>query len=613
MNTRLGSRRRGAAADQPEQSYFDNCIDAVAQVDVTGRIVRVNRRMLDDTGFPTEALVGRSFAEICTQAHQSNIESILSAIPKGGRSSVEAKIRNAGGRTRDVEIHCVPVFDTASPKKAVGAYVIPRDLSDRKRVERELESRALHDYLTGLPNRVLFADRLRHGLDSALRREGLLALLYIDLDRFKPINDREGHSVGDEVLRLVASRLNASVRAGDSVARLGGDEFGIIMENLESRDEATAAATRILSAIRAPAEVEGKDLQVGASIGVAFSDVETESPEALVGQADLAMYEAKRRGGFSVEVFRPELDEMEAHNRLQLEADLRKAIRRNELSLQYQPIVDARSMKVVAFEVLVRWAHPELGPLLPSTFIPIAEESSLIAELDRWVLSRACTDVMGLIRSDEYDDSVYLSVNLSGRHFEEADIVDAVSSIILETGFDPDILQLELTESVAGGDPSKMRRLRALGVKLAIDDFGTGYSSLSYVRDLDVDVLKVDKSFVLGLGADPSAVAIVRTIITLADMLSLGVIVEGVEDSHQLEKIVSLGGQIIQGYLFGRAMDLEAVPGFLRDELKLPNPQETASDLGHQTGRQNDDSPPLGVPNARPQGGKTNVRPYQAI
>lgn len=601
-------RRRTPDGAGPIESYFDRSVDPVALTDPRGTILRVNARLVEETGFPSEVLVGRSLADLAADASRGQVEAIVRGIPRGTTRRVEARIRRSGGRYRQVAIHTVPIETGGS---VTGAFAVLRDLTDQKRTERELQSRAVHDYLTGLPNRMLFSERLRHALETARRDDGLVALLYIDLDRFKPVNDRDGHGAGDELLQILAGRLKSTIRRGDSVARLGGDEFGVILENLASTDEALEIARRVLSSIRKPAVIEGKEQQVGASIGVAFSTATTEGPEELVGQADLAMYEVKARGGFGIEVFRPKLQELQTYKRLQLEDELRRGIGRDELTIELQPIVDAGELCVVAFEVLVRWSHPELGQLLPSTFIPIAEESSLIARVDRWVLEHACREVGARIANGEFTDSVYLSVNLSGRHFQEDDIVDAVSDIILRTGFDPDRLQLEITESAAGGDIAKVRRLKALGVKVAIDDFGTGYSSLSYVRDLDVDVLKVDKSFVLGLGADPSAVAIVRTILTLAEMLGLGVIVEGVEDSAQLEQLRGLGGRFIQGYLFGRPMSLEAAVAFLGGEIKPLPPAERHDRPDADAGLDIPEAAWLSEP--EPSGGGQTLQPYRVV
>ncbi|MGH7539634.1 MAG: putative bifunctional diguanylate cyclase/phosphodiesterase, partial [Gemmatimonadota bacterium] len=318
-----------------------------------------------------------------------------------------------------------------------------------------------------------------------------------------------------------------------------------------------------VSLVRSPFILRGEEFSVGASVGVAVSSPETQGADHLVRQADLAMYDAKRRGGFRHRLYSQELEAGRSDDHSRLEGELRRALERDELTLRYQPIVDIVSDRIVGIEALVRWMHDDLGPLPPSLFIPIAEKSSLIAEIDRWVLERGCREMTALVGQGEVGE-LFLSVNLSARHFDEPDLVDAVSGIVLATGFDPDRLQLEITESAAGGDMEKVRQLKMLGVKVAIDDFGTGFSSLGYLRDLDVDVLKVDKSFVLALGADPASVAIVRTILTLADMLDLEVIVEGIENPVQLAHLEDLGGRFVQGYFFGEPAALSDLPAVLR-------------------------------------------------
>ena len=557
----IREHRRLEAAVLDTTSLFHHSVDAVAAVDDTGRVKRTNPALTELTGFPSEALSGRSFTELAIPAQQTGVQHALGKIARGKRRRLETTIRRAGGRTLEVELSSIPVVIEGEVR---GAYEIILDITDRKELERELQNRALHDYLTGLPNRSLFSDRLDHALERARRDGGRIALLYVDLDKFKLVNDEAGHAAGDGLLREVAARLRTVVRGGDTVARIGGDEFAVLLEDLENEADATMTAERIVALVRTPMTIEGKELQVGASVGVAVSSEDTSEPEELVKQADLAMYEAKRRGGFGSEEYQVGLEELHADSTGELESELRLGIERNELTLRYQPIVDITEDRVVGFEALVRWEHPRHGLLLPSTFIPMAEESSLIAELDRWVLEHSLRETREFV-SGKSNDQLFMSVNLSGRHFVERDFVDAVSQIILDTNFDPDSLQLEITESAAGGDLDMVRRLKALGVKVAIDDFGTGFSSLGYVKDLDVDVLKVDKSFVLGLGADPSSVAIVRTIITLAEMMDLGVIIEGIESSEQLAHLRDLGGRMVQGYYYGRPVELEHVGEILQN------------------------------------------------
>lgn len=545
---------------QEHESLFSRNVDGVIAVNPEGLIDRVNPAVGTLTGRSERDLIGRPFLELLTPAGRGLALRAFERALAGEQNTVDTEVPKPRGELADIELTSIPIVVAGD---VVGTYEILRDTTDRKKLQRELQNRALHDYLTGLPNRALFADRLQHALTRAQRSGQHVALLYVDLDRFKPINDRAGHAVGDELLREVSSRLGSLVRDADTVARVGGDEFAVLLETVESEAKAITAAERIVALIRAPVVVDGEEHQVGASVGVAVSSAETENPQQLVHQADLAMYDAKRRGGFQYRVYSHELEQSDSDWSVRLESDLRRAIERGELSLQYQPIVDTNASEVVGVEALVRWDHPEHGPLLPTTFIPVAEASSLISELDRWVLEQGCREIQRLVDYGVVTGPFFLSINLSARHFDEDDFVAAVSDIMTRTAYDPERLQLEITESSAGGDPAKVRALKTLGVKVAIDDFGTGFSSLSYLRELAVDVLKVDRSFVLSMGVDPASVAIVRTILTLAEMLDLEVIVEGIENLNQLGHFEDLGGGLVQGYLYGRPLGSSELPGLI--------------------------------------------------
>ena len=563
-------RRFGRSLWDREGSLFETHAHAIARLDKECRIQRTNHAFCSLTGYSLEQVSSQRFDELFAASQRPRVVSLLEKTRTGASATIEAQLHLKDRRTAEVELTTVPVVVR---EQTVGLYAIVKDITDRKNLERELENRALHDYLTGLPNRALFTDRLEHALHRASRAGRRIAMIYIDLDRFKLVNDRAGHAAGDELLREVASRLRTVVRQGDTVARLGGDEFAVLLESMRTEAEATNTAARIVNLLRKPCFVAGSEFQVGASAGVAISNEDTEDPEDLVRQADMAMYEAKRNGGFQYQQYRRKLVEAKSDAAEDLEIELQRAIRANELHLQYQPIVDIDQTRVVGLEALVRWDHPGLGTLLPSHFVPLAEKSSLIAELDRWVLARSLRDLSRLIESGEISKPFHLSVNLSARHCEEPDFVDAVSNILLESGCDPDYLQLELTESAAGRDLQKIRRLKTLGVKVAIDDFGTGYSSLGYLKDLDVDVLKVDKSFIVALGADPASIAIVRTILTLAEMLDVEVIIEGIEDEIQLEHLRDLGGAFVQGFYFGRPADFVHLPRILREK---PGPKQSS-------------------------------------
>ena len=545
-------------------SLFDHADTPMLIVDLDGNVDSANLAFNSAFGARVADAVGRPItAFFAADARASLFGSIRSAV-SGKPRKTEASF-TAGDSPMQVEISAVPI---RKGERVEGVCLYVRDVTDRKQLERELQSRALHDYLTGLPNRSLFQDRLEHALNRAQRDGGSVSLLYMDLDRFKPVNDRLGHEVGDRVLTKVADRLRALVRSADTVARVGGDEFAMLLEGDCDDDEALATAKRVVGSLREEMVVDEHRILIGTSVGVARSDVDTGTPGDLVRMADLAMYEAKKRGGFQAYAYHPEL-EVEADGfGERVEDELRRAVRVGDLHIEYQPIIDVGGETLMGVEALVRWDHAEFGRINPSQFIPVAEESSLIAELDRWVLETSCRQIKTALAAAGGDHPLMLSVNLSARHFSEPDFIPAVSDIILRTGFDPERLQLEITETAAGGDSDRVRRLKALGVKVAIDDFGSGYSSLGYLRDLDVDVLKVDRSFVLSLGADPSSVAIVRTIITLAEILDLEVIIEGIEDAVQLGHLEDLGGRYVQGFLWGRPLPAEALPDLLRNGVR---------------------------------------------
>jgi diguanylate cyclase (GGDEF)-like protein/PAS domain S-box-containing protein len=534
---------------QEHRSLFQNNVDGVVAVDSDGFIQMANPAACALVGHTEQELVGRPFSGLIVGEGRNRAMAALEAALAGMHSTLETEVQQLEDGLAEVEMTSVPIL---IENEVVGVYEILRDSTERKRLERELEDRALHDYLTGLPNRALFSDRLTHALNRRRRDGERVALLYVDLDRFKPINDRAGHKVGDHLLCEVATRLKSLVRDADTVARIGGDEFAVLLETVDGERQALAAAERIVAIVRAPIIAGGEEHQVGASVGIAVSTEDLDHAEELVHQADLAMYEAKRRGGFQFRMYSHELEQEGSGWADQVEGQLRRAVEKEELELAYQPIVDVSGQRIVGVEALVRWRHPEHGVLMPDSFIGVAEKTSLIAEIDRWVLERSCNELKRLLDFGVVEPPFCLSVNLSARHFDEPDFVEAIEGIIRSTRFASNLLQLEITESSAGGDPEKIRALKGLGVKVAIDDFGTGYSSLGYLKDLDVDVLKVDRSFVLALGADPASVAIVRTILTLAEMLDLEVIVEGIEDPVQLAHLEDLGGNLVQGFFFGR-------------------------------------------------------------
>ncbi len=422
----------------------------------------------------------------------------------------------------------------------------------KKEAEAKLHQQAVTDELTGLPNRRLFADRLTQSIAIAHRERRILALLYIDLDGFKLVNDSLGHTIGDMLLVQVAKRLQSRIRQADTLARLGGDEFTVILTTLRNPAEAELVAASLLEELAQQFVVEGYEIVIGASIGVSVFPQDAGDSVSLLQQADNAMYAAKHNGKNQVKSFTPELGAF-ARERLSVENQLRGAIGRDEIHLHYQPEFDVLSQRLVRFEALARWIHPTLGTVPPDKFIPVAEESGLIVGLGAYLLEKACSEALQWQSITDYP--IQVAVNVSSLQFTRPTFVDEVDQILKSTGLKPELLQIELTESImlSGADRAAetMHRLRALGVSLAIDDFGTGYSCLSYLPRLPFNTLKIDRSFVHEMESRSESKAIVHSLVTLAHSLNMQVVVEGVETPQELEAIKKLGGNEVQGFLLG--------------------------------------------------------------
>jgi diguanylate cyclase (GGDEF)-like protein/PAS domain S-box-containing protein len=434
------------------------------------------------------------------------------------------------------------------------------DITERKLAEEQLLHDAFHDTLTALPNRALFIDLLARSLGRAQRRADYrFAVLFIDLDRFKVINDSLGHTVGDELLQAMTRRIERCVRPGDTVARLGGDEFTILVDDIGSSSDATRVADRVQTELSKPFTLRGHEVFTSASIGIALSATGYSRAEELLRDADIAMYRAKALGKARYEVFDTAMH-ARAKALLELETDLRRAIDRHEFVLQYQPVVSLSSGLIVGFEGLIRWRHPQRGLIGPAAFIPIAEETGLIIPIGRWVLREACRQAQEWEQKFPAMGNLAISVNLSGKQFAQARLVEDVDQALKESGLDANRLRLEITESAVMEDaPSAMAmidQLRALNVKIDIDDFGTGYSSLSYLQRFEIDNLKIDRSFVSAIGNDRGENAeIVRTIVTLARHLGMDAVAEGVETPDQLALLRELGCQRVQGFLFAAPVE----------------------------------------------------------
>jgi diguanylate cyclase (GGDEF)-like protein/PAS domain S-box-containing protein len=551
-------------SQQRYRSLVQNSADVNMIVGPDG-IVRYESPAVEQVlGFRAEDRIGHSVFELVHPDDRDHGQQLLNEIlhSPGAQATGELRVRHADGSWRSIEATGKNLIDDPA---VAGLVINYRDVTTRKTLEDELRHQAFHDSLTGLANRALFTDRLSHAMSRTRHDRQPLAVLFVDLDDFKNINDTLGHGEGDQLLLAVAERFRGALRAGDTIARMGGDEFAVLLEDPPDASTPNLVAERLLSTLQAPFARHGKELFVHASIGVANWTSSAQTPEELLRNADVSMYMAKSNGKNRIEAFEASMHAA-VMARLAIRGDLELALKRDEFFLLYQPVVRLDSREVVGVEALLRWNHPERGIVGPVEFIPIAEESGIIVPIGRWVLEQSCRQALAWDRLSP-ERRMTMNVNVSGRQIAERHFVDEVRGVLADTGLAPDRLVLELTESVLMHDTeatlATLVDLKGLGVRLAIDDFGTGYSSLSYLHRFPIDVLKIDRSFVASMFNGPDETALLQSILRLSETLHLETVAEGIEDARQLAELQSSGATTGQGYLFARPLTPEAISGLL--------------------------------------------------
>jgi diguanylate cyclase (GGDEF)-like protein/PAS domain S-box-containing protein len=543
------------------RALFEAMDDVVFEIDVRGRYRKVAPTNPSLLYQPREELVGKTLYETLPAKKAEELHSYI-------RRSLESRKTEKVEYSLSIEGREVWFEGTVTPLSQESVVFVGRDITERKALEEQLAYQALHDPLTELPNRVLFTDRLQHALSRAKRRQQAVAIMFMDLDNFKVVNDSLGHQTGDRLLKAVSMRISKFLRPEDTVARLGGDEFVFLLEDTDA-DGASRIAERILGELRAPFTIGRRQFFVTASVGITVGGRNEKRVAEHLRDADLAMYRAKHLGKARYAIFEETMN-ARALERLELEHGLRRAVERNEFVVHYQPKVSLATGRIVGFEALVRWKHPERGLLLPEKFIPLAEETGLIVPIGELVLEEACRQAKEW-HEQRLSDPPAVCVNLSARQFREPGLVDTVAHMIDEAKLEPRHLFLEITESTAMSDAlatvATLEELQDLGVRAIIDDFGTGYSSLSYLERFPVDSVKIDRSFVGGLGKHSRAETLGSAIISLAHALGLKVIAEGVETEEQLDRLREFGCDLAQGYYFARPLTGKAASALFENSI----------------------------------------------
>ncbi len=537
------------------RSVVESVREVIFHIDMHGNFTFLNAAWARILGYPVVACIGKPMFEFIGKEDQAQYHDLLGQILRRELDSfrIELRMLKQCGEACWVEADMTLSLDNQGC--VIGTAGTLNDISERKKNEERLVFMATHDDLTGLPNRNLFEDRLTHAITHAIRATRMVAIIFLDLDQFKMVNDSMGHDQGDVLLCIVAARLAEMVRSSDTVARLGGDEFVIVLPDLETEEDAIHIANKIMKSFEQPVCLKKQEIYMGGSIGIAMYPKDGDSISQLVKNADTAMYRAKELGRKQMCFYSPEMNE-KLLERLTLEYDLRRALEKNEFEVYYQPKLSIITRKILGFEALLRWRHPVRGLIGPDEIIPMAESTGLILAIGQWVLRTACNQLVSWQRLGY--GNLTMAVNLSPRQFWQEDLVEEIAKILADTGMRPGQLELEITESSvmrnADETISTLRKLNAMGITLSIDDFGTGYSSLSYLKRFPIHALKVDQSFVRDITLDPDAAAIAQGIIALGHTMNLQVIAEGVESESQVDLLRHWHCNAMQGYLFSKPL-----------------------------------------------------------
>lgn len=555
--------------------------DLVYMLDRNGCFTFLNDRVESLLGFSKDELLGKHYTEIVDQDHLEIARNIFNERRAGSRAiaNAELRLKSRLGRRGPQLFHATSVWmeltamgvysdvNERTRGNFVGTYGTARDISERKEAEEVINFQAYHDLLTHLPNRALLKDRLSLAIAHARRNKRKLAVMFLDLDRFKLVNDTLGHSMGDRLLKAVANRLQSCLRRGDTLSRFGGDEFTLLLPEVRTRDDVVVIASKILDRLNGPFVIDGHELFVGASIGIAMYPEAGDSEESLVQSADIAMYHVKGRGKNGYQFFSEEMNQ-KFSTRLSMERELRNGLTREELAVYYQPQVSLSSGRIVGVEALVRWRHPSRGLLEPNDFLPMAVEAGLITRIDEYVQKRAFSDVAGWHRGGVGD--IRVSVNLSALQLEQENFVDRFLGSMAASGLEPSSVKLEITENILMQDMEviipKLKELRRLGVCIAIDDFGMGYSSLRYLQQFPINTLKIDRSFVADIRAEQGDASIINAIVAMARGLKLDLIAEGVENRTQLRYLHSQGCSEVQGFIFSGPVPAAKIKALLQED-----------------------------------------------